>query len=159
MMIYGAGVIAVVAVALVALQGCAPSKQIDPGAVRERSDIHERLSEAIGRDGFDYHMLTRRDGPEHIDVINIKLSLDSLKGRHLSLEKLMTDIGRVCSRLSYAHLPVRIRIGADDEDDQMYLYAVLATTVKGRDNITLIPVTDSRNEVIITIRHPALGGN
>ena len=102
-------------------------------------------------------MQTQMEGGEHVDVINIRLSLDSLKGRHHSLEKLMTDIGRVCASRSYAHLPVRIWIGAGDEEDQMYLYAVLATTVKGRDNITLVPATDPGNEVVITVRHPPAG--
>jgi len=153
------GVIALIAAVFSALPGCAPSRQHAPEVVGAKGDIHERLLETISRDGFDYGVLTRREGPEQIDVINIKLSLDSLKGRHLSLEKLMTDIGRVCSKLAYSHLPVHIWIGISDEDDQMYLYAVLATKVKGRDNITLIPVTDSRNEIVITVRHPALGGH
>jgi hypothetical protein len=159
MIIHRVAVIAAMAALFTALPGCAPSRQLSPESVGAQSGIHERLLEAISRDGFEYSTFSQRDGPEQLDVINIKLSLDSLKGRHLSLEKLMTDIGRVCAQPGYEHLPVRIRIGADDEDDQMYLYAVLATTVKGRDNITLIPVTDSRNEVIITIRHPAFGGN
>lgn len=151
------GVLAVIAALFIA--GCAPTRQPVPDLERAKGDIHERLLEAINRDGFDYQMLTRRERSEHVYVINIKLSLDSLKGRHHSLEKLMTDIGRVCSRRSYAHLPVRIWIGAGDEEDQMYLYAVLATTLKGRENITLIPATDSRNEVVITVRHPTSGGN
>lgn len=146
-------------IAVIFIAGCSPIRQQAPESERAMGDIHERLLEAINRDGFEYHMLTRREGAEHVDVINIKLSLDSLKGRHQSLEKLMVDIGRVCARRSYAHLQVRIWIGAGDEEDQMYLYAVLATKVKGRENVTLIPATDSRNEVIITVRHPASGGN
>jgi len=157
MTVHNSGVFAVITALFIA--SCAPTRQQPPDLEQAKGDIHERLLEAINRDGYDYQMLTRREGTEHVDVINIKLSLDSLKGRHHSLEKLMTDIGRVCSRRSYAHLPVRIWIGAGDEEDQMYLYAVLATKVKGRENITLIPATDSRNEVVITVRHPAFGGN
>ena len=127
--------------------------------MQERSEIHEGLSEAISRNGFDYNLLSQREGPDHVDLINIKLSLDSLKGRHLSLEKLMTDIGRVSSQPAYAHLPVRILVGAGDEDDQMYLYAILATVVKGRSNIDLTTVTYSRNEIMVTVRHPASVGN
>ena len=151
--------IAVIASVLTALPGCAPSRSNDRGSVQERSDIHERLSEAISRNGFDYNLLSQREGPDHVDLINIKLSLDSLKGRHLSLEKLMTDIGRVSSQPAYAHLPVRILVGAGDEDDQMYLYAILATAVKGSSNITLLLVADSHNEIIITVRHPGQGGS
>lgn len=153
-------VIAVVASSLlVALPGCTPSRQNELGLVREQTDIHERLSEEISRDGFDYKFLNQRAGSEHIDVINVSVSLDSLKGRHLSLEKLMTDIGRICSHPNYAHLPVRILIGAGDEDDQMYLYAILATAVKGRKNIALTTATDPRNEIIITVRHPGRSGS
>lgn len=151
------GVFAVIAAIFIA--GCAPIRQQAQESERAKGDIRERLLEAINHDGFDYHMLTRREGLEQVDVISIKLSLDSLKGRHQSLEKLMADIGRVCSRRSYAHLQVSIWIGAGDEEDQMYLYAVLATAVKGSENVTLIPATDSRNEVVITARHPASGGN
>jgi hypothetical protein len=144
---------------LVALSACTPGRQNAPEMIRTQSAIHERLSEAIIRDGFDYDFGTERDGSEHLDVIRVKFSLDSLKGRHLSLEKLITDIGRICSHPNYAHLPVRIRIGAGDEDDQMYVFAILATALRGRDNIALMPVTDLRNEIIITVRHPASGGN
>lgn len=147
------------AAVLIALPACTPGRQNDPGWKREQGDIHERLSEAISRDGFDYNFGTERDGSERIDVIHIKISLDSLKGRHLSLEKLMTDIGRVCSHPNYAHLPVSILIGAGNEDDQMYLYAILATAVKGRRNIALVAATDTRNEIIVTVRHPDPGGN
>lgn len=144
---------------LTALWACAPARQNAPGFAQPRSDIHERLSQAISRDGFDNDFGTERDGADHLDVIRVEISLDSLKGRHLSLEKLMTNIGRICSHPNFAHLPVLVRIGASDEDDQMYLYAILATAVKGRDNITLLPVTDLRNEIIITVRHPVLGAN
>ena len=151
--------IAVIVAVLIAVPGCTLGRQTAPGLLRERSDIHERLSEAISLNGFDYDMLSQREGPEHIDVINIKVSLDSIKGRHLSLEKLMMDIGRICSHPNYAHLPVRILIGASDEDDQMYLYAILATAANGRSNIALTPATDSRNEIIIMVRHPHQGGS
>ena len=153
----GIRAIAVMVLFLTALQGCTPGRQNDLRLMREQSDIHKRLSEAISRDGFEHNLSTRRDGPEHIDAINIKVSLDSLKGRHLSLEKLMMDIGRICSHPIYAHLPIHILIGAGDEDDQMYLYTILATAVKGSSNIALITAADSRNEIIITVRHPGQG--
>lgn len=151
--------IAVMASVLTALPGCAPGRQADPGLLREQGDIRERLSEAISRDGFDHILRTHLDGPEPVYVINIKVSLDSLKGRHLSLEKLMMDIGRVCSHPDYGHFPISILIGAGDEDDQMYLYAILATAVKGRNNIALTPATDSHNEITIMVRHPHQGGS
>lgn len=149
---------AVMASSLIALSACAPDRANAPDLRLPRTDIHERLSEAITRDGFDYDFGTERDGLEDIDVIHIKISLDSLKGRHLSLEKLMTDIGRVCSYPGYAHLPISILIGAGDEEDQMYLFAILATAVRGRSNIDLTTATDSLNEVKVTVRHRGQGG-
>lgn len=151
--------IAVMTSVLMTLSGCTPGRLIDSGLAREHSDIHERLSAEISRDGFDYTLLSQSEGVEHIAVISIQVSLDSLKSRHLSLEKLMTDIGRICSHPDYSHLPVRILIGAGDEDDQMYLYAILATAVKGRSNIALVTVADPRNEIIIKVRHPGRGGS
>lgn len=158
MIMRGKRATAVMASLLIALSACAPDRPTAPDLTQPRTDIHERLSEAISRDGFDYNSGTERDGLEEIDVIHVKISLDSLKGRHLSLEKLMTDIGRVCSYPNYAHLPIRILIGAGDEDDQMYLYAILATAVKGRSNIYLSTAADSRNEIIVTVRHRSQGG-
>lgn len=136
------------------LAACTAGKAPDTIRPRSQVDIHERLADVIVRDGFIHGLRTLRDGIEHYDVINIRVSLDSLKGRHHSLEKLMTDIGRICSHPSYAHLPIRILIGAGDDDDQMYLYAVLATAVKGTANVGLTTVTHSHNEVVITVRHP-----
>lgn len=144
---------------LAALSACTPSKANDPGLVGVRNDIHERLSEVITRDGFGHGLRVQRDGLNHYDEISIGVSLDSLKGRHLSLEKLITDIGWVCAHPNYAHLPIRIFIGAGDDDDQMYLYAILAAAIKGRGNVALVTVSDSRNEIVVTVRHPGRGGS
>lgn len=138
---------------LTALSACTPSKPHGTDTIRAQDDIRERLSDAITFDGFSHGLRRHRDGPEHYDEINISISLDSLKGRHLSLEKLVTDIGRICAHPNYAHLPIRILIGAGEEDDQMYLYAILATAVKGRPNVALLTASDSRNQLIVTVLH------
>lgn len=145
---------------LTALSGCTPSKPHGPDLFRAQNDIRERLSDAITLDGFSHGVRRQRDGSDHYDEININISisLDSLKGRHLSLEKLVTDIGRICAHPNYAHLPIRIFIRAGDDDDQMYLYAILATAVKGRTNIALVTATDSSNEIVVTVRHPSRDG-
>lgn len=145
---------ATMASVLTALSACTPpSKPNGPDLVREQSDIREHLSEVITLDGFSHGVRRHRDGPEHYDEININISLDSLKGRHLSLEKLMTDIGWICAHPNYAHLPIRIFIGAGDDDDQMYLYAILATAVRGRPNVALLTAGDSRNQLIVNVLH------
>lgn len=151
--------IATIAFVLTGVTACTPNRPNDPDLFQAQSDIHERLSEVISRDGFGHALRSQRDSLEHFDEIRIGISLDSLKGRHLSLEKLMTDIGRICASPSYAYLPIRILIGAGDDDDQMYLFSILATAVKGRANIALITATDSRNEIVITVRHPGKRGN
>jgi len=138
---------------LTALSACSPSKPLGPDMIRAQDDIRERLSDVITLDGFSHGLRRHRDGLEHYDEINISISLDSLKGRHLSLEKLATDIGRICAYPGYGHLPIRIFIGAGDDDDQMYLYAILATAVKGRPNVALHTANDSRNQLIVTVLH------
>lgn len=138
---------------LAVLSACTSSKLHGPDPFLAQNDIRERLSEVITLDGFSHGLRRHREGLEHYDEINVNISLDSLKGRHLSLEKLMADIGRVCSQPGYAHLPIRIFIGAGDEDDQMYLYAILATAVKGRSNVALLTASDSRNQLIVTVLH------
>lgn len=145
--------IATMVCVLTALSACTPSKPHGQDSIRAQDDIRERLSDVITIDGFSHGLRRHRDGLEHYDEINISISLDSLKGRHLSLEKLVTDIGRICAHPNYAHLPIRIFIGAGDEDDQMYLYAILATAVKGRSNVTLLTASDSRNQLIVTVLH------
>lgn len=148
---------AAVAAMLVLLSACTAGRPQEQVSTRPQFDIHERLEEAITRDGFTHVLRTERDDMQHHDLINISVSLDSLKGRHHSLDKLMMDIGRICAHPSYAHLPIRISIGAGDDDDQMYLYAILATAVRGAANVGLLTASDSRNEIVISVRHPAWG--
>lgn len=143
--------IATMVFVLTALSACTPSKPHGPDMIGAQDDIRERLSDAITLDGFSHGLRRHREGLEHYDEINISISLDSLKGRHLSLEKLVTDIGRICAHPNYAHLPIRIFIGAGDDDDQMYLYAILATAVKGRRNVALVTASDSRNQLIVNV--------
>ncbi|MDA8255868.1 MAG: hypothetical protein M0Z99_09570 [Betaproteobacteria bacterium] len=142
---------------LAALSACTPGKSHVPGMIGAQDDIRERLSDVIISNGFSHGLRHHRDGLGHYDELNISISLDSLKGRHLSLEKLMMDIGSICAHPSYAHLPIRIFIGAGDEDDQMYLYAILATAVRGSPNVALLTANDSRNDsrnqLIVTVLH------
>jgi hypothetical protein len=144
---------------VLAVGACAPYRQQDPAFLRERSDIHERLSEVLVRDGFSHELKSVRDDLEHQDVIRVRLSLDSIKGRHYSLEKLMADIGRICALPVYAHLPIRIVIMAGDESDQMYLYALLATATRGARNVSVATGESTRNDIIINVRHPGRGGS
>jgi len=145
--------IATMVFVLAVLSACTSSKLHGPDRILAQNDIRERLSDLITLDGFSHGVRRHREGLEHYDEINVNISLDSLKGRHLSLEKLMADIGWVCSQPGYAHLPIRIFIGASDEDDQMYLYAILATAVRGRPNVALHTANDSRNQLIVNVLH------
>jgi hypothetical protein len=138
---------------------CAPYRQQDPAFLRERSDIHERLSEVLVGDGVSHELQSRRDDLEHLDVIRVRLSLDSVKRRHSSLEKLMEHIGEICALPVYAHLPIRIVIMAGSNDDRMYLYALLATATNRSRNIFLVSGESASNDIIITVRHPGRGGS
>jgi len=150
-------VIALAVPVLVALADCAPIRQRDPEPVGAPSDIHERLVESITRDGFSHTLSSQHAGREHYDVISIAISLDSLKARHLSLEKLMMDIGRICRYPNYAHLPIRIVIGAGDEDDQSYLYAILTSAIRGGPNISIATAAEENNMITITVHRPGQG--
>lgn len=150
--------IAVTIPVVLALVACAPGRKNEPEPVRAKTDIHERLAAAILRDGFSHSLYTQRERGEDHDVIRITISLDSLKGRHLSLEKLMKDISTICAHPNYAHLPIHILIEARDDDDQTYLYALLTSIIKAGANIAIDIAADAGNMVTIRVRHPAQVG-
>ncbi|HLA35684.1 MAG TPA: hypothetical protein VJ001_12535 [Rhodocyclaceae bacterium] len=141
-----------VALVLIGLFGCAARQaKVDNDA--HLRDIHERLSAIAVRDGFFHSVRTRRNGNEDQDAVYIRIPLDTLKRRHASLEKLMKDIGRACAAAEFAHLPIRIEIGAGDEDDRLYLKEALAPTIAGRKNILINASLDEYNDIIVTIIH------
>lgn len=144
---------------LILISACTLQKHPDPNFAKERNDIHERLSAVITRDGFSHGMRSQRDGWKHIDSIYIRIALDSLKRRHYSLDNLMKDIGAVCALPRYRHLNFRIEIGAGDEDDRIYLSAVLAPAIKGKTNIFVATSADVYNDITITVQHPTHGSD
>lgn len=146
--------IAAVTLASMAVVACTTARHSESSPIVEQSDIHERLSEMISRSGFAHGLRSQRDGTDHFDVISILISLDSLKGRHPSLERLVKDIGRISAHPNYAYLPIRIDIRAEEEEDQMYLYAILATMVGGQGNINVSTTTRPRAEILVIVRHP-----
>lgn len=139
---------------------CSPYRQQELSAVRERADIHERLSELMIRDGFMHEFRSTRSDLEHRDAFLVKLTLDSVKSRHPSLEKMLKDIGRICANPGYANLPIRIAVLSPDEDDRMFMFAILATAARGStNNISVVPVESINNELLISTVHPAREGN
>ena len=143
----------------VTVAGCSPYRQQEPNFLRERVDIHERLSELMIRDGFAHEMRSTRNEVEHQDSFLVKLPLDSVKGRHPSLEKMLRDIGRICVNPGYSHLPIRIFVLSPDEDDRMFMFAMLATAVRNASNIAITPLESPYSELRISVIHPGRGGN
>lgn len=147
-----------IATVLLTISACSLPRQQVPKFTGELNNIHERLAQVVARSGFQHGMHSKRIESHDADMIYIVVSLDSLKRRHSSLDKLLTDIGTICALPDYAHLPIRIVIGAKDKDDRKYMSAVLATPVNGKSNIDLFIGADSRNDITITVRHPSQGG-
>lgn len=139
------------------VSGCAQPRRIDASAVAAQNDIHERLSAVITRDGFSHGLRSQRDGWQDFDSIYIRVALDALKRRHSSLDNLMKDIGRICALPIYAHLPIRIEIGAGDEADRKYLYDMLMPEIEGKANITVVSAADDYNDITIAVRHRGPG--
>lgn len=137
-----------------AVSACTTQKRHDPVFAKDQTDLHERLSAVIARDGFSHGLRSQRDGWQDFDSVYVRIALDSLKRRHYSLDNLMQDIGRVCALPNYAHLAIRIEIGAGDEEDRMYLKAVLEPAIKGKSNITIIVAPDAYNDITIAVRRP-----
>lgn len=141
------------AVAMI-LSGCASHSRHDPSSIAAQNDVHEKLSAVITRDGFTHGLRSQRDGWQDFDSIYIRVALDALKRRHYSLDNLMKDIGRICALPNYAHLAIRIEIGAGDEADREYLNSMLLPVVAGKTNITVITAPDAYNDITIAVRHP-----
>ena len=124
------------------------------GFTQNVKDIHESLSAVIARNGFGHEIRSQRNGPREIDSILIPVSLDSLKRRHESLDNLLHEIGEVCMLPEYIQLPVMIEIGAEDEEDRMYMKSTLMLSISGRDKIQVTTNPDSASNIMITVGHP-----
>lgn len=152
--------IAGIAAVTVFLVACTPPLQYGSSVILERSDIHERLSDVMTQHGFAHELRSRRDEAQHLDSITVRIPLDSLKGRDAALKKLMTDIARICAMPTYAHLPIRILVGAGDVDDRAYLFAILKSATLSGGNVSVVigPESHKESEVSISVRHPVRGG-
>lgn len=142
-----------VLVALLVLQtlsGCA-----DPRSRGDEIDIQERLSAVISRNGFSHGLRSQRDGDRHVDSIYIRVPLDSLKRRHYSLERLMKDVGRICTLPEYSGYPIRIEFGAGDETDRLYLKEALLKEIGQKINIRVFVESEDYNDILITFEHPS----
>lgn len=138
---------------------CSPYRQQEPNFLREREDIHERLSELMVRDGFSHELRSERSELEHRDSFLIKLTLDAVKGRHHSLDKMLKDVGRICANPGYAHLPIRILVLNPDEDDRQFMLAILETAVRNSPNIAVSGIDSRTSELRIIVVHSGRGGS
>ena len=137
---------------LAAFSGCAIDLKVG-SRVSGVSDIQERLSSVISRNGFSHGLRSERDGDHHLDSIHINIPLDSLKRRHYSLENLMKDVGKVCSLPEFSALPIQIELAAGDDEDRVYLQALLLKEVGQSTNVRVTVETDVFNDILITTSH------
>jgi hypothetical protein len=120
-------------------------------------DVHQRLSLAIARDGFEHGMRTRVQGQREIDSIYIRIPFDSLRRRHPGLEKLMRDIGAIFHQPEFSTMPIRIDIGAGDAGDREYLRQALLAALAGAGSVEVGLEASDHNDIVITVVHRRLG--
>ena len=145
-------ILASAALALIffSVQGCSSAIRPTKAISGESEDVLKRVAEIARISGFGDFLRTH--GGNRGQVLSIEVSLDSLTGRHLSLEKLLTDIGRICVHPAFGHLQIQIDVVAEDEEDQMYLYALLSAAVNNRSNVAVLTTADRTGVAMIRLQ-------
>lgn len=138
---------------LALLGGC--SQKLQHGAATEPalSDIHERLSYIIRRQGFRHGIMSTRDDERDIDTIFVSVPLDGLKRKHPGLEKMLTMVGNICALPEYTDIAVRIELGTMDESDINFMRDIFKKTLGNKPNAEVVSVKDSRSDITITVTH------
>jgi len=136
---------------LPALAGCAVD-QLYANRAGASTDIQERLSAAISRNGFRHTLRSERDDSHHFDTIHISVPLDSLKRRHYSLDNLLKEVGRICALPEYSAYPIFIELGANDEEDRLFLREALLRGAGEKANIR-ISAAVADNHIAIVVNH------
>ncbi|OGS91391.1 MAG: hypothetical protein A2Z95_08815 [Gallionellales bacterium GWA2_60_18] len=149
--------IVIVLLACAALAGC--SQNAAPGTAMQARliDIHEHLSYAIRKAGYDHSIMSRREGPVNIDSIFISMPLDGVKRQHPSVEKLLNSIGTICARPEYADVALHIELDASDYDNFLFMRGVLEKALGARTNARIIANQNPRNTITVTLTHHPFG--
>lgn len=138
--------------------GCVPletKRSVTPG---EHGDLDERISAVMRRNGYSHevHSFRTAQGVDD-DFISIHISLDALRRHNRVLEKMLREIGAVCQREEYAHIPVTFKFFTDDSDSGEYVEKILNQALGQRRSWIL--EQDSRQEgdrqskLVIHLRH------
>lgn len=136
-----------------ALCSCTPGINLKAEKEQRITELHERLSHAISRHGFNHGLRGTREDGRNIDSIYISISLDSLKRRHESIDQMLADVGRICTAKEFAEVNIRIELSARDDDDMLYLYGLIQPTTAGAINVQVVRVRDAVNDIVITVAH------
>lgn len=144
---------AIIVLTVTLLGGC--SQKMHQGTSMEPglSDIHERLSYIIRRQGFRHGIMSTRDDDRDIDSIFVSVPLDGLKRKHPGLEKMLTMVGTICALPEYADITVRIELGTMDESDLTFMRDIFRKTLADKKNAEVVTVKDSRSDLTITVTH------
>jgi hypothetical protein len=140
---------------LAGLPACTDKLSRPASQDREIRDIHERLSQAMRRHGFNHGIRSQRNGNQDIDSIYVSVPLDALLRRHASLDGLLKDIAGICAGSDY---PILIELGARDEKDMNYMRSRLEPELGKKKNVVLENTPGSASDITITVLHPSLAG-
>jgi len=132
------------------LGACAPNGAFPISIKREQaSDLHERLSQAIRRNGFSHGLRGVREDNKVIDTIFISVSFDAMKRRYAGLDKMLAEVGRICGDKAFENFTIRVELSGDD-DDMIYLRGLLEPGIAGAKNVSIVSVNEGRNDIVIT---------
>jgi hypothetical protein len=145
--------LALITFALLGLGGCSQTSAPGTSAIAGQGDIHERLSNAIRKSGYEHGIMIRRENDLDIDSIFISVPLDGVKQHHPSLEKLLMSLGNICALPEYAYVLERFELDASDYDNFLYMRGVLEKALGGRPNTKIIAAQTPRNAITVTLIH------
>ena len=127
-----------VALVLIALSGCAsPSAGRAPEIYVGPQYFHERLSLLLIRSGFPHKIFSERTDHLYVDSIHVALSPDTIIRKHESLERLLSDVGRLCADPEYSNVVIRVVVTTILEADSVYVRDVLSPWIASRKNVSL----------------------
>lgn len=149
-------VVPAMVVVVLAATACASGRQSDE-LLRDRGDIHERISDVISRDGFSHRIISDRSDSMHSDSIHLRIPIDGIKRRHEGVERVLISIARVCALPEFAALPIRIVIATTDDDDGKYMRALLDREIGVSANVSVQVTSGPGEGIAIAIKHPRLG--
>ena len=137
---------------------CAPPERASVASTPWRTDFRARIANLVEKEGFEQEVFSEPEGGSDLETFRIKLSLDGVRARHLSVDKLMRGLGALCGDPRFSMLPITIVLAIEDEDDRMHLFALALSETRKVSNVAVDPIATRVNEIRVVVRHPAVRG-